>query len=301
MLLLGLHFGHDASVAVVRDGHILAHVVRERVNRVKHAGGLDRQVVEVALREAGVTLGKVSAVAVSSTQGVELLFEETGAFELNFCEKDPWGVPCYYLDEITDSNLSADALGVRGLAHFLFDEDYAGTWLAKSFAAMFPRYSQGEYDPSQTVPFIDNFVSKPEWDEGAGFRELAGRTVQLSERDRYGFHLPVEITLLGRRFPGYLVHHHLAHAANTYYSSGMTHAAVLSHDGHSYSQSYHAGMYYYGDGKALYPLSPHHLHLGAVYDRVGHALGLGHVGPAGKLMGLFRIQGVVGVGASVAG
>jgi carbamoyltransferase len=45
-------------------------------------------------------------------------------------------------------------------------------------------------------------------------------------------------------------------------------------------------MFYLGKAHRLYPLLPHHLTLGAMYDRVGMALGLGVTGPAGKLMGL---------------
>ena len=41
MLILGLHFGHDASVSLVKDGEILVCIEKERQSRLKHAIGLD--------------------------------------------------------------------------------------------------------------------------------------------------------------------------------------------------------------------------------------------------------------------
>jgi len=37
MNILGLNFGHDAAVAVLRDGRVTAYVLRERHARIKHA------------------------------------------------------------------------------------------------------------------------------------------------------------------------------------------------------------------------------------------------------------------------
>ena len=35
MIILGLHFGHDAGVSVLKDGEIISVIERERFNRVK--------------------------------------------------------------------------------------------------------------------------------------------------------------------------------------------------------------------------------------------------------------------------
>ncbi|HJN61239.1 MAG TPA: hypothetical protein QF630_09375 [Alphaproteobacteria bacterium] len=37
MNILGLNFGHDAAVVVLRDGRVTAYVLRERHARIKHA------------------------------------------------------------------------------------------------------------------------------------------------------------------------------------------------------------------------------------------------------------------------
>jgi carbamoyltransferase len=78
----------------------------------------------------------------------------------------------------------------------------------------------------------------------------------------------------------------MAHAASIYYLTGLDRAAILTHDGFSGGQSYHTGMFYYGDGHRIFPLAPHHLVVGAMYESAGIRLNLGLIGPAGKLMGL---------------
>ena len=55
MIILGLHFGHDAGVSVLKDGEIITAIERERVNRVKHAATLDYLTIQTALEVAGIT------------------------------------------------------------------------------------------------------------------------------------------------------------------------------------------------------------------------------------------------------
>jgi hypothetical protein len=71
MVILGLNFGHDGSVVVLKDGRVLADIFRERYVRRKHAGGIDRAVLDMALAEAGVEIAQIDACAVTPTQGIE--------------------------------------------------------------------------------------------------------------------------------------------------------------------------------------------------------------------------------------
>jgi len=103
---------------------------------------------------------------------------------------------------------------------------------------------------------------------------------------RHGFHYPATLSLNGRAIPAYFIQHHMAHAASIYYLAGVERAAILCHDGFGSGQSYHSGMFYYGDGHRIFPLAPHHLVAGAIYETAGIRLNLGLIGPAGKLMGL---------------
>ena len=50
MIILGLHFGHDSSITVLKDGKILTCVELERKYRIKHLIGLThKDIMEVLL------------------------------------------------------------------------------------------------------------------------------------------------------------------------------------------------------------------------------------------------------------
>ncbi len=76
MIVLGLHFGHDASVAVIDNGKIRSFVLRERHSRTKHAATLTKEVVELALAEAGITPSQIDFAAIASTQVIGPVFDE---------------------------------------------------------------------------------------------------------------------------------------------------------------------------------------------------------------------------------
>ena len=40
MIVLGLHFGHDANMAIMRDGQLVSYFEKERHCRIKQALGL---------------------------------------------------------------------------------------------------------------------------------------------------------------------------------------------------------------------------------------------------------------------
>ncbi|MBX3235382.1 MAG: hypothetical protein KF814_04455 [Nitrospiraceae bacterium] len=64
MIVLGLANMRDAAAAVVHDGHIVAAAEEERFVRIKHVTALPVQAIRACLREAGVTLRELDAVAV---------------------------------------------------------------------------------------------------------------------------------------------------------------------------------------------------------------------------------------------
>ena len=45
-IVLGVGIGHDASAAVLRDGVVVAHVLRERHSGCRHHLGIDRATIE---------------------------------------------------------------------------------------------------------------------------------------------------------------------------------------------------------------------------------------------------------------
>jgi len=74
MDILGINAFHgDASAVLVRDGHLLAGVEEERLNRVKHWAGFPARAIGAVLEEAGTDLASVAHVAVSRDPRAHLL------------------------------------------------------------------------------------------------------------------------------------------------------------------------------------------------------------------------------------
>ena len=77
--------------------------------------------------------------------------------------------------------------------------------------------------------------------------------------------------------------HHFAHQASSYYTSDQSPALIFSCDG---GTGIDAGFVSLGYNGIIYPIFPHFLELGQMYDFFAAKLGLGDLGGAGKLMGL---------------
>ena len=64
MNILGLHFGHDAAVSILRDGLIAAYVMRERHSRIKHAISLEFKNIQTAMDEAKLRWDEIDYCAI---------------------------------------------------------------------------------------------------------------------------------------------------------------------------------------------------------------------------------------------
>lgn len=64
MLILGLSNMRDAAAALVEDGRIVAAAEEERFVRIKHVSAIPVQAIRYCLKERGVSLSEVDAVAV---------------------------------------------------------------------------------------------------------------------------------------------------------------------------------------------------------------------------------------------
>jgi carbamoyltransferase len=74
-VVLGVHAGHDAGAALVRDGRLVAAVNEERLSRRKLHWGWPRRAVREVLRLGGVDAADVEQVAVAGTSGNAKEFE----------------------------------------------------------------------------------------------------------------------------------------------------------------------------------------------------------------------------------
>ena len=71
------------------DGRILSYVMRERHNRVKHALTLDMKTIDAALSAAGLRPDQIDAVAITSTQCIELIIDAPERFSVRAIDAVP--------------------------------------------------------------------------------------------------------------------------------------------------------------------------------------------------------------------
>jgi len=81
MNILGIHCGHDANAALLMDGRIVADVMEERFNRVKHVADPPRAAIEACLEMGNIDMADLDLVAVSGQRcprDLERLFTVNG-------------------------------------------------------------------------------------------------------------------------------------------------------------------------------------------------------------------------------
>ena len=152
------------------------------------------------------------------------------------------------------------ATGERSLVSMISDSKLSLTYVSQFFKGIAPGYVQNGAHGVQGVPWIDWYTADVSWEKPVTLEEERYCPVEISDRLRYGFHVPLEVTFDGVRLPGYAIHHHLAHAASSYYQSGFRSAAILTHDGFEINEERvqgrsfaervcGAGMYYFAEEK----------------------------------------------------
>ncbi|MBS0154075.1 MAG: hypothetical protein JSS38_05765 [Nitrospira sp.] len=284
MIILGLHFGHDAGVAVLRDGQVVSCVIRERQTRVKHAMTLDLGTIREALHDADVAIHDVNFCAVTSTQGVELIVDKPKEIAIYLGSNGhPSTVPC------TMNRDQVPAMSRRVLPN-LFAEQHLNSsarYTNGLYSKYFPEYRSFEGKSNELSGWIDEYTYDVLWRPSKTLKGLSATRLSADVKNeslRFGFHYPVSLSFEDCLVPAFFINHHMCHASSSYYQSGFRVAAIFSQDGGS-GLGYDSGMFYYGEENRLYPIAPHHSILGVLYDLVAFHMNLGE-SSAGKLMGL---------------
>lgn len=282
MLVLGLHFGHDASIAVIKDGQTLLCVERERLNGVKHAITLTADEITQCLNDVNLSLDDVDYVSVTSTQEVEYLFSDPSRLSVSFDPHPGHKLPCTMVDEL-------------GINFEKVHERLIGDTLRKLVEGAFtchdqllPNWKDFLKSKSQVLGDLQHFVDLDLWNKVKSSQEIGSTDYSplfKSDSLRNGFHYPVTVRILDKSLPGYVVAHQIAHVAYSFFQSSYEKAAILSTDGAG-AYGYLGGFFAYGEGNKIYPMTPHHLNVGPIYDMSAVRLGFGLAAGPGKLMGL---------------
>jgi carbamoyltransferase len=197
-VILGLHFGHDSTAAIVKDGKVVANISSERVKGIKKYDGIDEEVLDYVLKQAGISAKDIDSVILNKYWPNEDSFE------------------------------------------------------VFSFVDLEPHDS----DIKNIKPFGINMV----------------KTRGL---------------LFGRELDAYLLDHHLAHAASSYYLSNFDNAISLTIDACSREAFSYNGAIAIGDGNLLNAIGYPENNIGPAYNCITSLLELGPpVHKAGTTMGL---------------
>lgn len=287
-VILGLHFGHDAGVSVLVGGQVTAYVSRERYSRVKHAVTLQWRNIETALFAAGLEAAQVDYCAVTSTQEIELVVDDPLSLSISLTPHPRHTAPSSLAAMLEMEGTQPEQLLRASLLDICCSGKRRDSFQYGLYTRAFPEHRGRTAADFWSMGWLDRYVrlrsSATSTIEQVAQLEMGGEIG--SELTRRGFHFPVTVHLAGRPVAGYLIAHHMAHAASSFYQSGFAEAAILTHDGFADGSGDLSGLFLYGTGHQIHAVAAHHLELGGVYDHVGLRLGLGPVGPAGKLMGL---------------
>ena len=71
MIILGLHFGHDSSICLLKDGKILAFLEIERIRKIKHTIGIKYEEIKLLLNTNNLLIEDIDCATITSTQLVE--------------------------------------------------------------------------------------------------------------------------------------------------------------------------------------------------------------------------------------
>ncbi len=287
--VLGLQFGHDASVTVVSDGRILCHVLRERVSRNKKHCGLTRREIDGALADAGIELADIDYCAIVSTQDVEILTGLVDDFSIDIGDAPELPFPSPFRDLLRGSGIDPGRLMGGGLRQLFADTTgAANAALVDRWRMLLPEW-QGLADGTlATVGWLNGYTTHDRWLKPRTLAAIAADGLDggaFTDAIRLGMHYPVTVRLGGVTLPAVFVDHHVCHGASAFYRSSYDRAAILTHDGGDPRRNL-SGYFMYGEGSDLYVLAPHQLALGGLYRNTGVTLGFDVLGAEGKLMGL---------------
>ena len=88
MYILGIHDGHNASVALMKNGRIIDAIQEERFNRIKNFGGYPKKSIQYILKKNNLDFDKIDefvfASKISYYKGLENRENVMKKFESNF-------------------------------------------------------------------------------------------------------------------------------------------------------------------------------------------------------------------------
>jgi carbamoyltransferase len=283
-MILGLHFGHDASASLFDESGLVGCILQERLTGIRHDYGLRIETIDLLLETFGIDLSQISRVGVTSTQqmpaltqtplelrllhseslirdtklkrvhGFDWLIEEQGLFIQTVNESTP--------NSQFDSFINENLIKTRGMPSHIFSQyefyNFADPmWVREELAI----------ENKKILDTARNALST---------FELENSINATSLRDQ------IKVKIRDFVFEGEYWSHHACHAASNV-TVDDSDRLIITHDG---GLGFQSGGIWNLRNSELKLLALHELELGRIYDYFAERLGLGAIGGAGKLMGL---------------
>jgi carbamoyltransferase len=273
-IVLGIHAGHDASASVFVNGRLESSILQERQSRIRHDFGINIHTIDLAVKEAGVKQTDINFVGLTSTQQMPLVIQTPQDFNFNSeatIEKESKWLHGY--DFETNKLIIADFIPNN------FDEELS-TFI-KTVLHGIRKIPIELLNKSNFKIIADPLFIGSNKADNLGLTETIKALPALNiNAQKLG--LPIQVRLRDQKLKGFYWSHHACHAASNAYVHRQE-RLIITHDGGHGFQS--GGVWKFKDGQ-LNLIKLHGLSLGWIYDFFAYKLGLGHVGGAGKLMGL---------------
>ena len=139
MNILGLHFGHDAAVCVLKDGQIASYVMRERHARIKHAISLEFRTIQAAMDAAKLTWDQIDYCAITSTQNIELIIDDPDAFSIEL-RGHPGHKSPHTVDAAQAEGRIRTSLQSHSLMDIFYNPAHAKSFVRHSYRSAFPEH-----------------------------------------------------------------------------------------------------------------------------------------------------------------
>lgn len=277
IVVLGVTFGHDSSVTILVNGIIKSHILSERITGVKHNYGVSKKLIQEALNEAKICALDITHVAVSATQEMPMLIEDSDY--IDFFESSKPGsssssqiimCSCTAHSTTPDQKWVSDyretvksyLKSTRGVDI----EALKGNWCVKLWNC--PSHYVDEWQHPVKINDFKNYIS-------ACFDKEFNSDLTMTKN--------IVVKLDGREIEGIIVDHHLSHACSSYFTSNFESSLILTQDG---GVGYNAGFIFLANGINIQPVCPHFMENGQFFDFTSVKVGMHAIGGAGKLMGL---------------
>ena len=172
MIILGLHFGHDSSICLLKNGKIVALLEVERIRKIKHTIGIKYEEIELLLNSNNLLVEDIDFATITSTQLVEEIIFDSNKLDILFAKHPKDKLFSYLYDEAKVTHEEFIKSGKGWLKSIL-----ASTDTYHPYKSMVPK-DTSIVDKKFLLNF-ENFISANIWQEQKNFLKFQKLNIQI--------------------------------------------------------------------------------------------------------------------------